>query len=215
MEEIIYDRNRINRCGFPEFIYGEGKTLEHLVSVICEIRKDNLPVIVTRLREEFGKKLMERFQEGKYDERSKCFFIKAKAKTKKDRVIGIVTAGTCDLPVAYEAINTLDACGYKYELISDVGVAGIHRLFERINKLKKFSVLIVIAGMEGALPSVIGGLLSSPIIAVPTSVGYGSSMKGLVAMFAMLNSCSSGITVVNIDNGFGAACAAMRIVNTC
>ena len=118
------------------------------------------------------------------------------------------------MPVAYEAAYTLSACGCRYNLIADVGVAGIHRLFDHIGEIRNSSVVIVIAGMEGALPSVIGGLISCPVIAVPTSIGYGSSMRGLVAMFAMLNSCASGVTVVNIDNGFGAACAAIRILNS-
>lgn len=214
MREIFYDKTRNERCGFPEFIYGEGKTFEQLCSVICEIRKDNHPVVATRIEKEAGLRLKKKFRDGEYSEYARCFVIKSKKLKSAKAPVSIVTAGTTDLPVAYEAACTLDACGHKYELIADVGVAGIHRIFEHIEKIKKSSAVIAVAGMEGALPSVIGGLVKCPVIAVPTSVGYGSAMKGLTAMFAMLNSCASGITVVNIDNGFGAACAAIRILNT-
>lgn len=213
MKEIICDNSRTKRCGFPEFIYGDGKSFPQLCEAVCEIRKSGEPVLVTRINKELGEKLAKEFKDGIFYENARCFTINAKKIKTKKGLISIVTAGTCDLPVAYEAALTLSVCGYKYELVADVGVAGIHRLLERIEKIRKSSAIIAIAGMEGALPSVIGGLVSCPVIAVPTSIGYGSSMKGIVAMFAMLNSCASGITVVNIDNGFGAACAAIRILN--
>jgi NCAIR mutase (PurE)-related protein len=135
-----------------------------------------------------------------------------KLRKQKSRV-GILAAGSSDIGVAMEAKLTVEVCGYPAELIMDIGVAGIHRLFNRIDKIRAFDVLIVIAGMEGALPSVVGGLVSCPVIAVPTSVGYGASFGGITAMLAMLNSCANGITVVNIDNGFGAGCAAVRCLN--
>ncbi len=212
-KEINYDDSRHERCGFPEFIYGEGKTIGQLETVIREIRKSGHAVVATRVEKKSGKKLAETFKDGCYDQKSRCFYIKTEKKRANANKITIITAGTCDLPVAYEALRTIEACGYRCNLISDVGVAGIHRLMARVEELRKASVIIAVAGMEGALPSVLGGLVSCPVIAVPTSVGYGASLNGLSAMFAMLNSCASGITVVNVDNGFGAACAAMRICN--
>ncbi|HPN83756.1 MAG TPA: nickel pincer cofactor biosynthesis protein LarB [Victivallales bacterium] len=214
IKEINYDESRSERCGFPEFIYGEGKTLDQLRNVVREIRKRQEAVVVTRLCFENGLKLKKFFREGVYDERARVFYIKSGKIRSARSKITIVTAGTCDLPVALEALRTLEACGFKCDFIADSGVAGIHRLMRNVEVLRQADVIIAVAGMEGALPSVIGGLVSCPVIAVPTSVGYGTSMKGIAAMLAMLNSCANGVTVVNIDNGFGAACAAMRIANT-
>jgi NCAIR mutase (PurE)-related protein len=213
-EEINYDKTRMERCGFPEFIYGENKTFKQLKHVICEIRKAGLAIVVTRLDKEKGEKLTGVFKDAFYDEWARVFYIKTDKKHKSNAKITIVTAGSSDLPVAYEALRTLEACAIPCKLIPDVGVAGIHRLMKHVETLKKCDAIIAVAGMEGALPSVIGGLVSCPVIAVPTSVGYGSSFNGLTAMFAMLNSCASGVTVLNIDNGFGAACAVMRILKT-
>jgi NCAIR mutase (PurE)-related protein len=213
IKEVNCDLNRNSRCGFPEFIYGEGKTFEQIKLAICEIRKNNDPVLVTRLDRNVGKKIKKLFPDGIYDEYSRVFFIKSKKARNNPGKITIVTGGTTDLPVAYEAKYTLELCGFSPTLLPDSGVAGIHRLLENTEILQNSDIIIAVAGMEGALPSVIGGLTASPVIAVPTNVGYGSSLGGLTAMFAMLNSCANGITVVNINNGFGAACAAIRMLN--
>ncbi len=206
------DNSRIKRCGFPEFIYGEGKTFQQLGSIINEICKSKNNVLATRLEEKIGEDLAKLFPDATYDNQAKTFQL-IQNKKQKDSGILIVSAGTTDIPIALEAKHTIEACCHKVEFITDVGVAGIHRLFANSAKLNKAKVIVAVAGMEGALPSVIGGLVSCPIIAVPTSVGYGASLNGLTAMFAMLNSCASGITVVNINNGFGAGCAAVRIAN--
>jgi len=206
------DITRKSRCGFPEFIYGEGKTIEQLQGIIKNIKDNGENILATRINKETGVKMLEFFPNGEYNQLSRTFSIIDMTELKKSNIL-IVTAGTTDLAVAIEAKKTVEACGFNVKLLSDIGVAGIHRLFAHSAELENASVIITVAGMEGALPSVIGGLVSCPVIAVPTSVGYGSSLNGLTAMFAMLNSCASGITVVNIDNGFGAGCAAVRICN--
>ncbi len=206
------DNSRINRCGFPEFIYGEGKSFQQLGSIVNEICKSKNNVLATKISQDIGDDLVKLFPNATYDEQAKTFQM-IENKTQKDSGILVISAGTTDLPVALEAKHTIEACCHKVDFITDVGVAGIHRLLSQSDKLNKAKVIIAVAGMEGALPSVIGGLVACPVIAVPTSVGYGSSLNGLTAMFAMLNSCASGITVVNINNGFGAGCAAVRIVN--
>jgi len=208
------DNSRQARCGFPEFIFGEGKNVEQIIQIVREICKKEQPVLLTRISSETAEKVIAEFPEAEYDALARTLMIKKGMPAKKKGKILIVTAGTSDLGVAMEAKHTAELCGCNVELLADAGVAGIHRLFAQSARLKEANVIIAVAGMEGALPSVVGGLVSCPVIAVPTSVGYGSSLKGLTAMFAMLNSCASGITVVNIDNGFGAGCAAARIINT-
>ena len=206
------DHDRGSRCGFPEFIYGASKSSEQLVKIIPTLIKKDSPVLVTRIDEEKGKILQSEFPQGEYDELARVFLI-PKNNAKRGNVV-ILTAGTSDLGVALEAKHTLDICDVNVEMINDVGVAGLHRLLGEIEKFNQADVIIVVAGMEGALPSVVGGLVSCPVIAVPTSVGYGAALGGIAALLGMLNSCASGVTVVNIDNGFGAACAATRMINT-
>jgi NCAIR mutase (PurE)-related protein len=207
------DINRQERCGFPEFIYGDGKKVEDLIKITATLLEKGQVVLATRLSKDAGLALAQSFPQGNYDEVAKTFLILPKEHTLRGKV-AVVTAGTCDLPVAFEAINTLKACGIESDLVSDVGVAAIGRLLAQVDRLRTADVCIVIAGLEGALPSVVSGLVKSPVIAVPTSVGYGTSLNGIAALLSMLNSCANGMTVVNIDNGFGAGCAAARIINT-
>ncbi len=204
------DHERKSRCGFPEFIYGASKTIEQLLAIIPILIKKQSPVLVTRLEAAKGKALKKKFPQGEFDELARVFVIRQKSEV-QGKVI-ILTAGTSDLDVALEAKYTLEICDVGVNMISDVGVAGLHRLLGEVENFKKADAIIVIAGMEGALPSVVGGLVSCPVIAVPTSVGYGAALGGIAALLGMLNSCASGVTVVNIDNGFGAACAATRII---
>lgn len=204
------DHDRKNRCGFPEFIYGASKTIEQLLAIVPILIKKQSPVLVTRLEADKGKALKKKFPQGEFDELARVFIIHQKSEAQGNVII--LTAGTSDLDVALEAKYTLETCDIGVSMISDVGVAGLHRLLGEIEKFKKADAIIVVAGMEGALPSVVGGLVSCPVIAVPTSVGYGAAFGGIAALLGMLNSCASGVTVVNIDNGFGAACAARRII---
>ncbi len=204
------DHDRKNRCGFPEFIYGASKTIEQLCEIVPALIKKKSPVLVTRLDSDKGKVLEKKFPQGEFDKLAGVFIIRQKAQ--KHGNVVVLTAGTSDLNVALEAKYTLETCDIGVSMINDVGVAGLHRLLGEIKTFKQADAIIVVAGMEGALPSVVGGLVSCPVIAVPTSVGYGAAMGGVAALLGMLNSCASGVTVVNIDNGFGAACAATRII---
>ena len=206
------DRYRGERCGFPEFIYGAGKTLEELLKIIPELYQSNVNVLATRVNHDSGKVLAKTFPDAVYDQRSGSFLYMQKNPALRGKVV-IAAAGTSDLAAAKEAFYTLQACNINAELIVDVGVAALQRLLKVLPELKSADAVIAAAGMEGALPSVIAGLVKVPVIALPTSVGYGANLQGLTPMLAMLNSCASGVTVVNIDNGFGAACAAARIVN--
>jgi NCAIR mutase (PurE)-related protein len=208
------DHARGARCGFPEFIYGAGKTAEQIASIIDKMLEKKHPVLVTRISEDCAKEVLKKHPKAEYDKLARALMIRSNEKEKKSGRALIITAGTSDLGVALEAKYTAELCGCETELLADSGVAGIHRLFAQSAKLKNADVIIVVAGMEGALPSVVGGLVSCPVIAVPTSVGYGASLNGFTAMFSMLNSCANGIAVVNIDNGFGAGCAAARIINS-
>ncbi len=208
------DSSREERCGFSEVIYGESKTAAQINAIVLEMVKNNQEVIlITRLDEPKAEKLLESFPQGIYDNIAQTLIIGEVKNFISSEDVIVLTAGTSDLNVAKEAINTLYAFGIKASLINDVGVAGIHRLLNKLPILQKAKVVIVVAGMEGALPSVVGGLIDSVIIAVPTSVGYGASLNGFTPLLTMLSSCASGITVTNIDNGFGAACAAKRVIN--
>ncbi len=217
LEFANVDHDRFRRCGFPEFVFGEGKTASQIRDIVNEIYSKKMPVLVTRLSEEKFLEIKENLPVGFYDRLGKTFTVAQKPDNdvlnKQDEIL-VVTAGTSDIPVALEASNTAKSCGCNVRELFDVGVAGIHRLVKNIDMLRNAKVLIVVAGMEGALPSVVAGLVACPVIAVPTSVGYGASLNGLTAMFSMLNSCASGVTVSNIDNGFGAGCAAARIINS-
>lgn len=200
---LDYQRNM--RKGFPEVVYCEGKTLEQNIMIFRNLIEVNKIVLGTRASKELYLKLKEIEPLAIYNEVAKTITIEQEPLEKDEtRKIAIVTAGTSDLPIAEETAVTAEIMGNKVVRINDVGVAGIHRLFNQLGILRAANVIIVVAGMEGALPSVIGGLVNKPIIAVPTSVGYGSNFGGVTALLGMLNSCSSGIAVVNIDNGFGA-----------
>jgi NCAIR mutase (PurE)-related protein len=200
------DLHREKRQGFPEVIYGDGKTAEHIIAIINALKEKTNRIIATRVSSEKADQILSEIPEMKYDSLARV--IHWKHKNEKSVLFpgycAVVCAGTSDLAVAEEAALTLEMMGCAVERINDVGVAGIHRLFAKIDVIRGATVSVVVAGMEGALPSAVGGLVSNPIIAVPTSVGYGANFQGLSALLTMLNSCASGISVVNIDNGFGA-----------
>ena len=204
------DLSRNKRNGFPEIIYGEGKTKEQIEKIIESLEKENLPVLAPRVDSEKGQYLLEKIPHGFYYETARAFVVNP-SPIHSEHYIAVVTAGTSDMPVAEEAAITAETFGNPVKRIYDVGVAGIHRLFNRLDDIRGASVIIVIAGMEGALVSVVAGLVDVPVIAVPTSVGYGSNLQGLTTLMSMLTSCASGVTVVNIDNGFGAAYSASMI----
>jgi NCAIR mutase (PurE)-related protein len=205
------DTQRAVRRGFPEVIFGAGKTPNQVVKIAGKLLDHGQRVLVTRASPEQARQLKRKFKGTVYHESARCLTIDRKPLRKRAGTIAVVCAGTSDLPVAEEAAVTSEIMGNHVERISDVGVAGVHRLFGQLEKIRRANVVIVVAGMEGALPSVVTGLLSKPVIAVPTSIGYGASFGGLAALLGMLNSCASGMTVVNIDNGFGAGYAASLI----
>ncbi len=199
------DNHREIRVGYPEVIYCEGKTVEQVKSIIeFMLTKDN-NILATRANEKMYEAVKMICAEAKYNPLGRTITIRKREEEFTDSYIAIVSAGTSDLPVVEEAAETAMILGNRVEKIVDVGVAGIHRLFAKMNIIRGAKVVIVVAGMEGALASVMGGLVDKPIIAVPTSVGYGANFGGLSALLSMLNSCASGVSVVNIDNGFGAA----------
>jgi NCAIR mutase (PurE)-related protein len=198
------DHHRTLRQGFPEVIFGPGKKPEQIVAIAKSLLKQKSNILVTRTNAETYKKVRKLTPKARFHESARAITIVNDAKTYGDGTIYVVCAGTSDIPVADEAALTARLMGNEVQTAYDVGVAGIHRLLSIRESLTKASVVIVVAGMEGALASVVGGLLSVPVIAVPTSIGYGSSFGGLSSLLAMLNSCSSNVVVVNIDNGFGA-----------
>ena len=205
------DTHRALRKGFPEVIFGAGKTVEQVVKIAAKLLERESRVLVTRAGPDQAKALRRKFRKAVYHESARCVTIEHKPLAKRPGTIVVVCAGTSDLPVAEEAAVTAEIMGNRVERVADVGVAGVHRLFGRLGTIQSANVVIVVAGMEGALPSVVAGLVSKPVIAVPTSVGYGAHFGGLAALLGMLNSCGSGVTVVNIDNGFGAGYAASQI----
>jgi NCAIR mutase (PurE)-related protein len=207
-EDIDYahvDHHRSLRKGFPEVIFGQGKSADQVMGIMDRMKDQESVILVTRLERNKADAVVARFPDAVYHQDARMIVWELK----KARIVGrgticIISAGTSDIPVAREAYLTAKAMGNRVQTIFDVGVSGIHRLFSHKEIIDKASVLIVVAGMEGALPSVVAGMVSRPVIAVPTSVGYGVSLGGLTALFAMLNSCSSNVAAVNIDNGFGA-----------
>jgi len=205
------DHHRSLRQGVPEVIFGQNKRVEQLQAIVTAMAKNNANVLATRLDNAKGTALLKAFPGGSFDSLAGTFCLIQQAVEETGGKILVVCAGTSDLSVAREAVITARLLGNRVEELVDVGVAGIHRLLSQSDKLRDAAVIIVVAGMEGALPSVIGGLVAVPVIAVPTSVGYGAAFGGIAALLGMLNSCASGVTVVNIDNGFGAAFAAHRI----
>lgn len=205
------DTHRALRKGFPEVIFGAGKTPEQIVKIAAKLMDHEQRILVTRITSEHARALRKKFKGVIHHEVARCVTIEKQPSPKRPGHIAVICAGTSDLPVAEEAAITADIMGNQVERIHDVGVSGLHRLFGRLELVQSANVIVVVAGMEGALPSVVAGLVSKPVIAVPTSVGYGASFGGLAALLGMLNSCGSGVTVVNIDNGFGAGYAASQI----
>jgi hypothetical protein len=208
----LIDHHRALRQGVPETILGEGKTAEQIQTIVARMAAKGGNLLVTRLSGEKAECLSNDHPEGEYDPLARTFTLVPQPLEDLGRgPVAVVCAGTSDLPVAREAVVTARIFQNRVIEITDVGVAGLHRLLAHSQQLREAAVIIVVAGMEGALPSVVGGLVDVPVIAVPTSVGYGAAFGGVAALLGMLNSCAGGVTVVNIDNGFGAAFAATRI----
>jgi NCAIR mutase (PurE)-related protein len=205
------DTHRALRKNFPEVIFGSGKTPEQVVNIAANILAQEQRVLITRVTPEHARALRKKFKQAAHHPLARCVTIEKRPLPKRSGAIAVICAGTSDLPVAEEAAVTAEIMGNRVERVRDAGVAGLHRLLPHFETIQSANVLIVVAGMEGALPSVVAGLVSRPVIAVPTSVGYGASFGGVAALLAMLNSCASGVTVVNIDNGFGAGYAASQI----
>ena len=205
------DTDRRRRCGFPEVVFGLRKTPAQVAAIAQVILKDEPVLLVSRATEEQWRALVPVFPDARWHGSARCITVERAPLPKLAGHIAVVCAGTSDLPVADEATVTLEIFGNTVERITDVGVAGLHRLLAVRDRIESANVVIVVAGMEGALPSAVAGLVSKPVIAVPTSIGYGASFGGVAALLGMLNSCGSGVTVVNIDNGFGAAFAAAQI----
>ncbi len=205
------DTDRRRRCGFPEVIFGLGKTPAQVGEIAKAILENDPVLLVSRANEDQWRAVAAHFPDARWHASARCITLERTPLAKLDGFIAVVCAGTSDVPVADEAAVTLEIFGNRVERITDVGVAGIHRLLAVRDRIEAANAVIVVAGMEGALPSAVAGLVSKPVIAVPTSIGYGASFGGVAALLGMLNSCGSGVTVVNIDNGFGAAFAAAQI----
>jgi hypothetical protein len=205
------DVDRRRRTGFPEVIFGQGKTPDEVAKIAAVILEREDVLLATRISREQFEAVRQKFPAAVFHERARCLTIERAPLPRQKMSVAVVAAGTSDLPVAEEAAVTLEIFGNRVERVYDAGVAGLHRLLGETDRLRACAAMIVVAGMEGALPSVVAGLVDKPVIAVPTSVGYGASFWGLAALLGMLNSCGSGVTVVNIDNGFGAAYAAATI----
>ncbi|MBI4472677.1 MAG: nickel pincer cofactor biosynthesis protein LarB [Acidobacteria bacterium] len=205
------DHHRTLRQGFPEVIFGAGKTVDQVVKIVESMYRNDHNILITRSTKEHFERVRQIASEAEYHEGARTIAIRKDTTLYGKGTVMVISAGTSDMPVVEEAVVTLKVMGNTVDALYDVGVAGIHRLLDRRERLKEARVVIVVAGMEGALPSVVGGLVSAPVIAVPTSVGYGASFNGIAALLGMLNSCASNVTVVNIDNGFGAAVVASLI----
>jgi len=211
LEFVKIDHHRSLRNGYPEVIYCEGKDKEQILIIMKKMMERECNVLATRASEEVFEFIKREIPEAVYNKRARMIFVKNSEPKRKKGIILVVTGGTSDIPVAEEAAFTAECMGNNVERLYDVGVAGIHRLFAHKEILFRARVIIAVAGMEGALASVIAGLVDKPVIAVPTSIGYGANFKGLSALLTMLNSCAAGISVVNIDNGFGAGFLASMI----
>lgn len=199
------DLNRQQRTGFPEVIYGEGKTAQQIITIFQRLMQSQSIVLATRLSNEQAEQLCQAIPQANYQADARlAYWSREPLGVTLPGYVAIVAAGTSDWPIAQEAAWTVRCFGVESRVIADVGVAGIHRLFHRLEEIRQASVIVCVAGMEGALASVLAGLVDKPVIAVPTSVGYGANFGGLAALLAMLNSCANGVSVVNIDNGFGA-----------
>ncbi|MBV70153.1 MAG: 1-(5-phosphoribosyl)-5-amino-4-imidazole-carboxylate carboxylase [Myxococcales bacterium] len=207
------DLDRVRRRGTPEVVFGLGKSADQIGQIICSLWREGQTCLATRVESDIAETVINQCAQVPliYDELARCLYTEADV---VDRGVGrilVISAGTSDLPVAAEAMITARLDGNHVDGLTDVGVAGLHRLLNHLDQIRSANVIIVCAGMEGALPSVVAGLVSRPVIAVPTSIGYGANFKGLTALLGMLNSCAAGVTVVNIDNGFGAGYAASSI----
>lgn len=204
IDEAHLDFDRQKRCGFPEVVFGEGKTLPTLEKIFHRLLKTGVPVFATRITAAMAQSLSEMFPSGNYHPLARTFRITNESTSLPHRggKVAVLTAGTSDLPIAEEARETLDWMGVEVVMVHDVGVAGPHRLPSQLAKFRDADAVVVVAGMEGALPSVVGGYVACPVIGVPTSVGYGANFGGVSALLSMLNSCASNVTVVNIDSGF-------------
>jgi pyridinium-3,5-biscarboxylic acid mononucleotide synthase len=207
------DLDRSRRRGVPEVIFGQGKTPEHIAEIMAALWTNGQRAVATRVPPEAAETILARLVDLPlvYDATARCLYTESEIQDDGAGTILVVCAGTSDLPVAAEAALTARLCGNRVETLTDVGVAGLHRLLGHLDLLRSANVVIVCAGMEGALPSVVAGLVARPIVAVPTSIGYGASFEGVTALLSMMNSCAAGVTVVNIDNGFGAGYAASVI----
>ncbi len=205
------DHHRSIRCGFPEVIFCPGKTTEQIVEISRRLAKGGGNILATRANETVYEAVKAALPDARYNALARCIVLRQKPPQLSRGTVGLICAGTSDVPVAEEARETLEIMDQRVEAFYDVGVAGLHRLLAKHDRLRQMNVVIVVAGMEGALPSVVGGLVCAPVIAVPTSVGYGASFQGLAALLGMLNSCAANVTVQNIDNGFGAGYVAALI----
>jgi hypothetical protein len=205
------DTDRLKRTGLPEVIYASGKTVEQVSQIAERMHQKGIDLLATRATPEMFEAVKKRIPGAQYNSLAQTIIYKQNKQPDTKSYIVVVAAGTSDMPVAEEAVETAQFLGNRVEKVYDVGVAGIHRLFHRLELIRNARVIIVVAGMEGALASVVGGLVDKPVIGVPTSIGYGANFQGLSALLSMLNSCASGVSVVNIDNGFGAACQASLI----
>lgn len=208
------DHHRHIREGFPEVVYGPGKTCEQLVGIVSKLISVGGPVLVTRVSEEQSESVVQAIPEIEFHPMPKSLTWSGKISRPRPSNKGtvlVISAGTADLPVAEEACLTLELMGHPFQRIYDVGVAGIHRLLDHLDELRQASVIIAVAGMDGVLPSILGGIVSVPVVAVPSSTGYGANFQGLAPLLTMLNSCATGVAVVNIDNGFGAGAFAAMI----
>ncbi len=214
MIEIDLDLERRDRQGFPELVYGEFKTADQITRILEQHRTEGMNCLVTRTQPDKAAAVVAALPDVAYDDAARTLLLELAPPAPRPGHIGVVSAGTSDVPVVRECVRTAEFLGFRVTVFNDVGVAGIHRLHRRLPDLKACDVLICVAGFEGALPSVLGGLVPQPVIGVPTSVGYGASEGGKTALYAMLSSCASGLTVTNIDNGCGAVMAACRMLET-